>query len=56
MRVDRLVGEEPDHQRPEQAADQVDGDHVEAVVEPEQRLDRQRQVADRPGQEADDQR
>ena len=41
----RRVGEQAEHDRAEQAADEVDGDHVEAVVEPEDGLDPQREVA-----------
>src|SRR5688572_8208624 len=41
--VDRRVGEEPEHHRAEQTADQVDRDHVEAVVEAELRLQAERQ-------------
>ena len=43
----------PEQQRADQAADQVDGDDVEAVVELERLLDAERQVADDAGDEAD---
>ena len=51
--VDRGVGEQGEQQRPDQAAQEVHGDDVEAGVEAERLLDAERQVADGARGEAD---
>ena len=42
-----VSAKKPEQQRADQTADEVHGDHVEAVVEPEHLLDLQCEVADR---------
>ena len=50
---DRLVGEEPEEQRPDDAAHEVDADDVECVVEAELELQVHRDVADDTGDRPD---
>ena len=52
--VDALVPEEAKQERAEDTADEVDGDDVERVVEAEEHLQAKREIADQPGQRADD--
>ena len=55
--VDAGVGEEPEHQHPDGAADAVHAEDVQRIVVAEPRLEpRDGQVTDHPASQADEQR